>query len=80
MKKLLLLLTLPLLAFQCEPDIPQINQCTTCYNEVVWFNNGVDTVLIERTIAPMYKCEQWGLGDNYAPIPKSEFYSRYKCE
>jgi hypothetical protein len=79
MKRLFLLF--PLFAFQCEPEQIQIpNQCNTCYNEVVWFNNGIDTVLIERTVAPMYKCEQWGLGDNYAPIPKSDFWSRYKCE
>jgi hypothetical protein len=81
MKRLFLLF--PLFSFQCEAPIenePVPNQCTTCYKEIVWFNNGFDTVLIERTVAPMYKCERWGLNDNYAPIPNSEFWSRYKCE
>ncbi len=79
MKKLILLLSIPLFAFQCEPE--QITKPTcNCFREVVFINDGTDTVLIERTEAPNYKCELWGLGDNYAPIPNSEFVSRYKCE
>ena len=78
MKKILLLLSIPLFAFQCEPE--QTNQCVNCFREVVYINDGIDTVLIERTEAEAIKCELWGLGDNYAPIPKSEFLSRYKCE
>jgi len=81
MRKIILIFSIPLMAFQCESDDVVIqNQCTTCFNEIVWFNNGVDTVLIQRTTAPMYKCERWGLNDNYAAIPNSEFWSRYKCQ
>ena len=81
MKKILLLLSIPLFAFQCETDepTPQPFDCN-CFREVVYINDGTDTVLIERTEAEAIKCELWGLGDNYAPIPNSEFLSRYKCE
>ena len=79
MKKILLLLSIPLFAFQCEIDEPKINECN-CFNEVVYINDGIDTVLIERTEAESIKCELWGLADNYAPMKDSEFLSRYKCE
>jgi len=79
MKKLLFLLSIPLFAFQCEPEKTAVPTCN-CFNEVVYINDGIDTVLIERTEAEAIKCELWGLGDNYAPIPNSEFLSRYKCE
>jgi len=81
MKKLLLLLPF-MYAFQCEAPIDNEPNNCQCYKETIWLNNGIDTVLIESTEAPQYKCEQWGYGDEYLPIPKSEFLSRFHeiCE
>jgi hypothetical protein len=81
MKKILLLLSIPLFAFQCETDEPTPHpfDCN-CFNEVVYINDGIDTVLIERTEAPAYRCELWGQGDNYLKLNNSDFWHRYKCE
>ena len=77
MKKLILLLSIPLMAFQCEPE--QTNNCN-CFEEVVWFNNGNELVIIERKQVSSHKCELWGYGDEYLPMQNSEFWKRFKCE
>lgn len=79
MKKLLLLSIQFLFAFQCEPEAiektPILIKCP-CFNEIVYINDGVDTILIERQLMPDYKCEMWGLGLEYQRIPESVYVSR----
>jgi hypothetical protein len=80
MKKLLLLLALSFISCDVDEEIitPPQNDCN-CFEETIWLNNGIDTIMIERKLVPSYKCELWGYGNEYLPIPRSEYFNRFKC-
>ena len=75
MKKLIFLIVPFILAFQCETPEPEVT--CQCYNEVVYFNNGTELYLVNRTATDQNKCDLWGQGENYLKLNDSDFHHRF---
>jgi hypothetical protein len=78
MKKLLILFAVSLIGCSNEEE-PQ--QCQ-CYKEIIYWNNGTELYIVEKTIESQHKCDLWEFGANYIPYETTEFEYRFveECE
>jgi hypothetical protein len=55
-KKLLLLLSMPLMAFQCEPELTQPNDCNCIQDNFI--DNGFEMVILPSEVVNMQLCNE----------------------